>query len=48
MIAFNLLARFRGSRLRSKNNRALRWQDFQLAFFAVFLKLDWVALCDSG
>jgi predicted transposase YbfD/YdcC len=48
VIAFNLLARFRGSRLRNKQNRVLRWKDFQLAFFALFMKMESAPLYNTS
>lgn len=36
IMAFNLLARLRGRRLKSKANRALRWNDYFTHFFAAF------------
>jgi len=42
IMAFNIMARFRGRRLKSARNRALRWNDFvqyfQAAFILYFIK----------
>ena len=40
IMAFNLAARFRARRLRSKRNRRLRWKDFIQYYQALFIQLS--------